>query len=739
METPPVIECARIILSEPLGLLTYRIPPELEASVVIGTPVKVPLGKRQTTGYIADRYRGPTPPFALKDIVAVDVDSPQLPEKLIALLLFASDYYHVLPGELLASALPANYRRVNTRYRLSEQGLDALHSNHSEIDVLTALHKFPRGFTAVVLERHFAWSRAKAISQLRRLRTMGFVEVLKKGKRKRKLEPAAVELEAPMIEEALAANPAQKQAITTILEAAHNKRFATFLLQGITGSGKTEIYLQVVADILAHGEAGLLLVPEIALTPQLSDRFRRRFGNKVATFHSGLTPAERRDEWERVARGEVQVGLGARSALFLPFKKLGVIVVDEEHEPSFKQEETPRYNARDLAVVRGAQENAVVILGSATPSLESHQNATTHRYQRLLLAERVMHRPLPEVSCVRLGENLAVEGGTISRDLAVALEETLHRGEQAILFLNRRGFAPFIVCGDCGHSFRCPDCAVSLTLHLRRDILLCHYCGFETPTVDECPSCQSYKLKTRGAGVERVDEELQHLFGPLRIARLDRDTVKKRADLQRELEAFATKRSPILLGTQMVTKGHDFPNVTLVGVLSADHALNLPDFRAAERTFQLLTQVAGRAGRGAISGRVIVQSYDIDHYAITTASRHDFEQFAAIELQSRRELAYPPYTHLALLRWEGRSESEAFERAREVAGRLVDISEERKLGVTILGPAPAPLHRLKGLFRFQLLFKSPARSTLHTLISHLDDSKRTNVRQILDVDPLNMM
>jgi primosomal protein N' (replication factor Y) len=482
-----------------------------------------------------------------------------------------------------------------------------------------------------------------------------------------------------------------------------------------------------------------VLVPEIALTPQLGARFRHRFGGRVATFHSGLTVAERRDEWERVARGEARIGLGARSALFLPLTNVGVIIVDEEHETSFKQDESPRYNARDLAVFRGRKENAVVVLGSATPSLESRGNAVHGRYRELVMKQRVHGRPLPEVARLDLAKGERVGNGIFTAALASAIQRGLDAEEQTVLFLNRRGFASVVYCVDCGHSYKCGSCDVSLTLHRRRGQLVCHYCGHEEASPDECASCHSHKLESTGLGTERIEAELKMLIGDVPIARLDRDTVRKRSDLTRELARFGRGEAKILIGTQMVAKGHDFPGVTLVGVVSADSGLNFPDFRAAERSFQLLTQVAGRAGRGSKPGAVMVQTYDPEHYAIRAAAKHDYETFAAHELSLREELGYPPYVHLVLSRYESEKERAALEAARADAERLRAAAMRHGDGIKILGPALAPLARLQGRYRVQVLLKGKERGMLRDVTRALRRPPPRDVRQVVDVDPFNML
>ena len=533
----------------------------------------------------------------------------------------------------------------------------------------------------------------------------------------------------------------QAAALSRIEASIAANAYAAFVLFGITGSGKTEVYLQAIDKVTKQGRSALILVPEIALTPQLGARFRDRFGEAVATFHSGLTPAQRRDEWERVATGQARIALGARSALFLPLDRLGIIVVDEEHESSFKQEEAPHYNARDLALWRGKQANACVVLGSATPSLETWHNATTGKSELLRMPKRAAGRTLPSVELIALGEVPRDGDHLLSPRLHAAIEATLAANEQVILFLNRRGFAPYVFCRDCGHSFRCLHCEVAMTLHRRRDELLCHYCGHVQRPPDTCPACQGHRVGASGPGIERLEEEVRLRYPTARCVRLDRDAARSRQQLTQTLDAFRRGDARILIGTQMVAKGHDFPGVTLVGAVSADASLNFPDFRAAERTFQLLTQVAGRAGRGDKPGHVLVQAYETTHYAIAAAAAQDFERFAEQELAFRQELAYPPFSHLALLRVEGDELAEVEAQAADEAHALQRAAQA--CGGQVLGPAPAPLSRLRGLYRVQVLIKAKERHVLrHTLaaaLAHAPKRARTGVRRVLDIDPAHML
>ncbi len=535
--------------------------------------------------------------------------------------------------------------------------------------------------------------------------------------------------------------PPQEAAIEAIQGALESGGFAAFLLHGVTGSGKTEVYIRAAARSLKQNRQILVLVPEISLTPQLVGRFRGRFGERVAVLHSGLTHAERYDEWRRIRKGEASMVIGARSAIFAPLVKPGLIVVDEEHDSSFKQEERLRYNAKDLALVRGQMEGAVVILGSATPSMESLANTHREKMNRIVLPERIAHRPLPTVTLVDMREEPVRPGEPrmLSRLLQETLERTLAEGNQAMLFLNRRGFAHFLLCLDCGQALQCPNCSITLTHHKAPATLRCHYCGYSIPVPEFCPNCASIRLHPLGVGTQRVVEEISNFFPGARIARMDKDTTRGRGSHGRILQQLAMGKVDLLVGTQMIAKGHDFPGVTLVGVLMADFSLNFPDFRAAERTFQILIQVSGRAGRGERPGQVIIQTYKPEHYCIQAARDHDIDGFYQQEFAYREALGYPPAGHLILLRFSGIDPKRVEEASHGAKFRLASYDR-----VQILGPAPAPLSRLKGKYRWHLLLKSPQRNLLRRVARKLvsDLPRRvpfSGVQLSLDVDPQNLM
>jgi primosomal protein N' (replication factor Y) len=543
-------------------------------------------------------------------------------------------------------------------------------------------------------------------------------------------------------------NAHQAQALAALGAALAARSFSPFVLQGITGSGKTEVYLRLIALARAAGRGSLVLVPEIALTPQLAARFRARFGDDVAVLHSGLQPAERRMAWRRLRAGAVSIALGARSAIFAPVRELGVLVIDEEHDASFKQDKGVPYNARDLALVRGQRAGAVVVLGSATPSLESFQNAALGRYRRLLLPVRAnpsaATRALPPVEIVDLRRESPMADGLFSKRLLDAVKATVAAGEQAILFLNRRGFAPVVLCRGCGFVLRCPDCAVSFTYHRQGDRLVCHYCARIRGLPRACPSCSEPRLEPLGVGTERVEGILRSYLPNARIARLDRDVAGgsgRGATIERVLASVAERRIDVLVGTQMVTKGHDFPGVTLVGVLLPDQGMHLPDFRAAERTFQLLEQVAGRAGRAEREGRVMVQTFNPEHPAIECLRTHDYERFVQTEVRARREAGYPPAVRALALRLEGRQAAAVRTSAEEVARLLLALANPGPPpGLRLLGPAEAPIPLIRGVHRWQIwIFASEARLIAAAAQRALAAKLVAGVRLRVDVDPQSVL
>jgi primosomal protein N' (replication factor Y) (superfamily II helicase) len=529
----------------------------------------------------------------------------------------------------------------------------------------------------------------------------------------------------------------QQVVIDTLSPHVTSRRFAVALLQGVTGSGKTQVYLRLARATIEAGRQVLLLVPEIALTPAVARLLRRAFGERVAIQHSGLSDGERHDQWHRIRRGDIAVVVGTRSAVFAPLPAPGLVIVDEEHDSAYKQEESPRYNGRDAAIMRARDAGALVVLGSATPSLETFRNASEGRYLWLRMTRRVLNRPLAEVQVVDMREELAAEGPDVvlSRPLVSALDDCLGRGEQAIVLLNRRGYAPSLFCRSCGGTTDCPNCSVTLTVHRAAAQLRCHYCNHVQGVPARCPACQGEYLEYTGIGTERVEQDVVSRFPDARIARVDRDTMRRRGAIARVLQRFARREVDVLVGTQMIAKGHDFPQVTLVGVISADIGLGVADFRAAERTFQLLTQVAGRAGRGTSAGLALIQTLHPQHYAIVHAAGQDYDAFSTRELEFRERLRYPPLVSMVNLVVRHASAGTAMRDATTLAGAL-----RAPRAFAVLGPAPAPLGRLRGEARVQLFLKGRQRGAMRdsvrrTLDAHPEIARRTTV----DVDPLNLL
>jgi primosomal protein N' (replication factor Y) len=537
-------------------------------------------------------------------------------------------------------------------------------------------------------------------------------------------------------------NSAQQAALKRIGDAVETRKFSGFLLHGVTGSGKTAVYLACMRAVLEEGRSAILLVPEIGLTPAVAADLHRVFGGEVAILHSALSDQERAEQWHRIKRGEARMVVGTRSAVFAPVSDLALMIVDEEHDASYKQEETPRYHARDVAVVRAKMANAVVVLGSATPSLESYFNARKNKYALIDLPDRVEKRPLPEVEIIDMRQEFQETGSeqVISRKLAEEIKQRLERKEQVMVLLNRRGFSPVALCRTCGSKMECKNCAVALTHHKQSRRMECHYCGFTAPVPKVCGKCGSEYVYFLGTGSEKLEEILHGMFPQARIARLDRDTVRGREDFERALNALNEGELDLIVGTQMIAKGHDIHGVTLVGVVGADMALGLPDFRAAERTFQLLTQVAGRAGRGQTKGRVVLQTYFPDHYAVQYAAQHDFAGFYDKELRFRSWMHYPPYSALANVLVRSDKLDEALQWSGEL-GKWFD--KTRHEGIRVLGPAAAPILRLKRDYRYHFVLKSASReklnATLRAMLAYAAQQKIPRTQVIVDVDAIWLM
>lgn len=623
---------------------------------------------------------------------------------------------------------------------ITAQGLDfvgqsdaepSLGLGHRQREALGLLAAAPDGIdTTELAERDIPHH------SLTRLAELGLVRIGRRRLERDPFETAVAAPAAPGIPLVLTSD--QRGALQQLSALAATKEFHAALLHGVTGSGKTELYLRLATEVRAAGRSVLLLVPEIALTPAVAGAFRRTFGSEVAIQHSGLSDGERHDQWHRIRRGEVQVVVGTRSAVFAPLHNLGLLIVDEEHDGSYKQEETPRYNGRDVAVMRARQTGALAVLGSATPSMESYQNALNGRYSLIPLHNRVLDRPLAAVQIVDMRAEYAAGGPDVilSSALVDAIRVCLEQREQAIVLLNRRGFATAVFCRQCSSTLECPNCSVTLTVHRAARRARCHYCNYSIAVPKTCAHCAGPYLEQMGFGTERVEAEIQAHFPAARVARVDRDTIRKRGAIASLLGRFGAGEIDILVGTQMIAKGHDFPRVTLVGVISADVGLGLADFRAAERTFQLLTQVAGRAGRGEIQGQALVQTLYPDHYSIRHACRQDYRAFFEEEIKYRQAMRYPPAVALVNVVVKGRTLDQAMQDCGEIVRALRWGGEPYR----VLGPATAPLSRLKGEHRAQLFIKGTHRTAMREALQKVLESRpEIRRRAIIDVDPMNVL
>ena len=734
-----------------LPALTYHVPAALGLPV-LGARVRVPLGTRIVTGCVVG-IDGQGDADDVKDLLDCLDSEPFLPHSVLKLALWVAEYYACGPGDALAAAMPpfawvrgtrgtqrASAFKTERVAGLTTEGRDAATCGATvplgsrQRDVLRALTGVPEGLTARELGRHGATSNT-----LHRLVQRGLITLEDRQVERDPFTAAQVEdgydIDAsgpmPLTSE-------QQAALDALTVMAGSEQFRVALLHGVTGSGKTEVYLRLATEVHRRGRRVLVLVPEIVLTPAVVRVFRGAFGERVAIQHSGLSDGQRHDQWHRIRRGEVDVVIGTRSGVFAPLDNLGLIVVDEEHDTSYKQEESPRYHGRDVAVMRGQQDGALVVLGSATPSMESYHNTTTGRYECLVLSQRILERPLATVHIVDMRAEMVSHGPEVvlSGPLRGALAGRLDRNEQALILLNRRGYAAAVLCRQCGQTLECPNCSVSLTLHREAGRVRCHYCNYSLGRPKACPHCAGPFLERIGFGTERVEAEITRAFPSASVARLDRDVVRRRGMTQLILNRFARREVDVLVGTQMIAKGHDFPAVTLVGVISADVGLGLADFRAAERTFQLLTQVSGRAGRGDVRGEAIIQSFYPDHYSIGFACRQAYEPFFEAEMRFRRSMRYPPVVAMVSAIVRAGSVDEAMRDATDLADELRESPTEFQ----VLGPARAPITRLRGEHRVQIFLKGSKRrvmrEALQAALAHRPALRR---RVTVDVDPLTLL
>jgi primosomal protein N' (replication factor Y) len=739
------MKIARIILGLSLDKpFDYLIPPELESQVHTGIQVYIPFGKSQRRGYVvAVKDESSYPIDKLKKIDSVCEVHPKIPDNLLRLGKWISEYYCCSQEQAVRALLPSAVRSgkikrksIRLYYLVSPEEAQKYifekgKKHPARIKILQILLQHP-GASSEFLKRESGAGKSVFTSLLEE-------KLILEENKEVYRDPFAgaefVQSNAPELTEE------QKIAASKInaMMSAESPKPHTLLLYGVTGSGKTEVYLQAIATALTQEKDSIVLVPEISLTPQTIERFRSRFGDMVSVLHSSLSDGERFDEWTRIHRGQVKIVVGARSALFAPFKNLGLIIVDEEHENSYKQDEAPRYHARDVAVMRGYMEKALVILGSATPSFESYNNAISGKYAMMILTKRVDHCVMPKIRIVDMHvEALKSEGKIFSGELVNEIRNRLERGEQTIIFLNRKGFATKMVCQKCGFVATCSECSVTYTYSKKRESLSCHLCGSIIQAYKSCPACKDEKIRYSGIGTEKIESICAGIFSHAGIARMDSDTMTYKNSYDKVLREFRSGRIDILIGTQMIAKGLDFPNVTLVGIINADLSLHIPDFRAEERTFQLLTQVAGRSGRGDVPGEVLIQTFTPQNIAIQCARTNDFLKFYNEQLIVRKTLNFPPCAHLIAVHFRGPDESQVAKFADDFLNKLRPSINP---GIKVGGPIPSPVSKIKNKFRYLIIFRGERMKELReALREQILHTKRTkDVEVYADVDAVNLM
>ncbi len=736
--------CAPLPLDGPF---TYKVPPELAHSAVTGKRVLAPFRNKIRACFIVGFPDKASIDGKLKQVIDIPDEPAYFDAKWWDFICWMSGYYMLPKGLLLKTALPpGSDRKSKTWAILTPEGRRWFGGSGKDDDLnlppkllkssAMALSELVKSIGAHNVEKALSKEWIVKEERIAKPRTS-----LWKKKLPELLNTSAFRKQDREAPPELTTD--QKNAFCEIQERLNQDSYSPFLLFGVTGSGKTEVYLRAIDKTIEKGKKSIVLVPEIALTPQLAERFLKRFGGGVSLFHSGLTGAQRLDEWRRMKLGAVDIVIGARSALFAPFENIGLIVVDEEHDPSYKQEDSCPYNARDMAIARAKLENCSVILGSATPSFESFVNAQKGKITRLDLPSRRHGLSMPKVEIIDLkdSEHAPAKDTLLTEALMGDIRVALTSGSQVVIFLNRRGFDTYALCKSCGHSFKCPNCDVSLTHHKGARALRCHLCGFSRAAPPLCPQCGSERIFFGGIGTQKVQEQLSAAFPKATIERLDRDSIRKPDQLQNLLDRFRNREIDILTGTQMIVKGHDFPGIALVGVLCGDQSLHFPDFRASERTFQLLTQVSGRTGRQDDTGKAVIQTFDPGHYAIKLASTHSYEKFFELESDIRRELLYPPYGYLILIKVEGNDESRVEKKTMKI-GRAARMIKADYPDVLIMGPAPSPLRKAVGKHRWQVLLKSQYRAPIRGMIAQLMEQgelKGHGLRIVVDVDPVDML
>ena len=699
-------------------IFDYSVPSELQDMIKIGIRVEVPFGKQVLEGFVLEIKSSSD--ANCKDILSVKDEDVILNEELLelgkriqsdTLATLISCYQVMLPKALKAKQGNVINKKFDTFYYLGDVDITSLKLNESQQRIVD-----------LVLEKGKVLRRELVDISLSSVNTLEKKGVLVS----KKTEHYRLSYSDEKVEK-FPLTSDQENVVNSVELDKHD----VYLLHGVTGSGKTEVYMELIEKVIDEGKTSIVLVPEISLTPQMVKRFQNRFGDKIAALHSALNDGEKYDEWRRIVRGEASIVIGARSAIFAPLKNIGLIIIDEEHSDSYKQTDTnPRYSAKDIAIIRGEHYNCPVIMGSATPSLEVMARAQKGVYKYLSLPNRVNGKELPKVEIIDMNQSMGKMRGHFSETMIKSIEEILEKDEQIILFLNRRGYSSFVTCKNCGHTFKCPHCDITLTYHKSSNTMRCHYCGYGTKVYEVCPECNEKSLNNLGVGTQKVEEELNNLFPNARVLRMDFDTTSRKGMHEEMINSFKNHEYDILLGTQIVTKGLDFSNVTLVGVINADTSLNIPDFRSSENTFSLLSQVAGRSGRSSKTGRVVIQTYNPDHYAISFAKNHDYLGFYNKEMEIRKILKYPPFYYLCFIRISGKDPNYIFGEANKIRRSL----DRNLLSTSILGPSPCSIFKVNNIYRYGIILKYKKEDNLKVILEKILDHYKSNSNIKIDID-----
>ena len=702
-------------------MFDYKVPSSLSPMIKVGVRVEVPFGRQTLEGFVLEIRDYSDSEYQLKEIISIKDSDVVLNDELLklgkimqsnTLATLISCYQVMLPKALKAKQGSVVNKKYDTFYRVNEDVLSLIKVTGKQEEMI----KFCR--SKGLVKRSELLSISSSI-----LATLVKKEILVEEKHEHYRLSYSKELGSKF-----KLTSDQESVVDEVLS---NNSFKPYLLHGVTGSGKTEVYMELIEDALSKGKTSIMLVPEISLTPQMVERFQKRFGDNIAALHSALSDGEKYDEWRRISRGEASIVIGARSAIFAPLNNIGMIIIDEEHSDSYKQSDTnPRYSAKDVALIRGKYHNCPVIMGSATPSLEVMARSQKGIYEYLSLPNRVNGKNLPWVRIIDMNEAIKKSKGHFSNDLVNSINEKLEKNEQVILLLNRRGYASFVTCKNCGYTFKCPNCDISLTYHKSSNTMRCHYCGYGNKVYDTCPECKEKSITDLGVGTQKIEEELSMIFPNSRILRMDFDTTSRKGAHEKMISAFKNHEYDILLGTQIVAKGLDFSNVTLVGVINADTSLNIPDFRSSENTFSLLSQVAGRSGRSEKSGEVIIQTYNPEHYAISYTKTHDYIGFYNKEMEIRKTLKYPPFYFLCHIKISGKDMEYIFKEAEKIKRALV----RNLVNTSVLGPTPSTIFRVNNIYRYGIILKYKKEDKLKETLEKIIEHYKGNTKIRIDID-----